>query len=167
VRDLITLSPPSGVLEVAPRCELLRRKSEQVEKIDSEIKALAGEMAEFMRFNQSKTLKPVGLSAVQLGELVRIFAFYTSPASEDEDIQFIINPELVYEKGKRLIHESCLSIPGGTFVLKRAKIVKIRGLTMDGEERSFRGHGLLAQVFQHELNHLDGILIDQLGKETP
>lgn len=152
MRELITL--PN---------ELLREKSKPVVNIDSEIKALASDMAEFMRLNQAKKLRPVGLSAVQLGELARMFAFYANPMSEDEDIQFLLNPELVYEKGKRLVYESCLSIPGKTFVLKRAKIVKIRGLTLDGEERSFRGHELLAQVFQHELNHLDGILIDQLS----
>lgn len=156
MRELITL--PN---------ELLRMKSEPVKIIDSEIKALASNMAEFMRLNQSKRLRPAGLSAVQLGELVRVLAFYPSPQSEDKDIQILINPELVYAKGGRRVYESCLSIPGRTFVLKRAKIVKIRGLTLDGVERSFRGRELLAQVFQHEVNHLDGILIDQLGKEEP
>jgi len=154
LKELITL--PNG---------LLRMRPEPVKEIDSEVKALAREMGEFMRFNQSKKLKPVSLSAVQLGELVRVLAFYPSPQSEDKDIQILINPELVYAKGSRRVYESCLSIPGRTFVLKRAKIVKIQGLTLDGTERSFRGHDLLAQVFQHELNHLDGILIDQLSND--
>ncbi len=154
MRELVTL--PS---------ELLRLKSEPVKIIDSEIKALAGDMTEFMRLHPSKGLKPVGLAAPQLGELVRVLAFYPSPQSEDKDIQVLINPELVYEKGSRWLDESCLSIPGRTFVLKRAKIVKIRGLTPAGVTRTFRGRELLAQIFQHEINHLDGILIDQLGKE--
>jgi len=154
VRELITL--PN---------EILRGKSEPVKDIDSEIKALAGEMIEFMRLNQKNDWKPIGLSAVQLGELVRMFAFYTNPPVENGDIQVLINPELVYEKGNYLVKESCLSLPGRTFVLKRAKIVKVRGLTLDGTSRTFRGRDLLAQVFQHEIDHLNGILIDQLGKE--
>ena len=153
MRELITL--PN---------ELLRKISEPVEKIDSEIKALASDMAEFMRLNQSKRLRPVGLSAVQLGELVRVLAFYPSPQSED--IHVLINPELVYAKGGRRVYESCLSIPGKEFTMRRAKIVKIRGLTLDGVGKSFRGRDTLAQVFQHEINHLDGILIDQRGQET-
>ncbi len=75
-----------------------------------------------------------------------------------------IEPILVYAKGSHLVPESCLSIPGKAFTLRRARIVKIRGLTLDNVQRSFRAHGLLAQVFQHELNHLDGILIDQIEK---
>ena len=78
----------------------------------------------------------------------------------------VINPELVYAKGNALVYESCLSIPGKEFRLRRAKIVKIRGLTLDNVMRSFRGRNLLAQVFQHELNHLDGTLIDQIGERS-
>ncbi|MBA7706456.1 Peptide deformylase [subsurface metagenome] len=76
----------------------------------------------------------------------------------------VINPELVYAKGKYIVQESCLSIPGKEFTVRRAKIVKIRGLTLDNVMRTFRGRDLLAQVFQHELNHIDGILIDQIGE---
>ena len=154
MRELITL--PN---------ELLRKKCKPVKEIDSAVKALTREMGEFMLSNKSMKLRPVGLAAPQLGELVRVFAFYTSPQSEDADIEYVINPQLVYAKGSRLIYETCLSIPRRTFLLNRAKVVKIRGLNLNGEPRSYRGHELLAQVFQHEINHLDGILIDQLGNE--
>jgi len=147
--------------------KLLRQKSEPVKTIDSEIKALASDMVEFMHLHQVDKLQPVGLSAPQLGELLRVIAFSRNPMFiEGDDIQVLINPELVYQKGSQLVSESCLCLPGKVFTLQRAKLVKIRGLTLDGVKRSFRGRGLLAQVFQHELNHLDGILIDKLSKGT-
>jgi len=147
--------------------ELLRQKSEPVETIDRGIKELALEMVDFMRLHRGDELRPVGLSAVQLGELVRVIAFRGNPQSQEElQVQVLINPELVYQKGHQIVHESCLSIPGRTFALRRAKIVKIRGITLDGVVRSFRGRDILAQVFQHELNHLDGILIDTLVRRA-
>ncbi|GAJ00068.1 unnamed protein product [marine sediment metagenome] len=147
--------------------ELLRQKSEPVETIDRGIKELALEMVDFMRLHRGDELRPIGLSAVQLGELVRVVAFRGNPQSQEElQVQVLINPEVVYLKGHQIVHESCLSIPGRTFALKRAKIIKIRGITLDGVVRSFRGRDILAQVFQHELNHLDGILIDTLVRRA-
>ncbi|GAI76508.1 unnamed protein product, partial [marine sediment metagenome] len=146
--------------------ELLRKKSNPVKKIDRKIKELALEMIDFLRLHRGDAARPVGLSAVQLGELVRVIAFRGNPQSQEElRVQVLINPEVVYLKGHQVVSESCLSIPGRTFALRRAKLVKIRGLTLDGVVRSFRGRDLLAQVFQHELNHLDGILIDKLRKQ--
>ena len=147
--------------------ELLRQKSKEVKKIDRKIKELALEMVDFMRLHRADELRPIGLSAVELGELVRVIAFSRNPASlVGVQIQVLINPELVYQKGHQLVYESCLCIPGKQFSLKRAKIVKIRGLTLEGQLRTFRGRNLLAQVFQHAINHLDGILIDTLGLEA-
>lgn len=156
MRELLTL--PHGIL---------RKKSKPVKRIDSEVKALANEMVQFMQLHRVDKLRPIGLSAPQLGELVRVIAFRRNPLSIDEDdIEVVINPELVYHKGGYLVSESCLSIPGKEFRLRRAKIVKIRGLTLDNLMRSFRGRNLLAQVFQHELNHLDGTLIDRIGERS-
>lgn len=146
----------------------LRQKSKPVKTVDSEIKELAKEMVQFIHLHQADKVRPLSLSACQLGDLVRVIAFRRNPFSIDEgDIQVVINPELVYQKGHHLVAESCLSIPGRNFTLRRAKIVKIRGLTLDNEVRSFRGRGLLAQVFQHELNHIDGVLIDRIGERRP
>ena len=154
MRELVKLPNP-----------LLRRKSKEVKKIDQGVKELAMEMVDFIRLRRGEESRPVGLSAVQMGELVRMIAFTRNPASlEDMQVQILINPELVYQKGHQVVYESCLSIPGKRFRLGRAKLVKIRGLTLTGEMRSFRGRELLAQVFKHELNHLDGILIDTLGR---
>lgn len=147
--------------------KLLGQKSKPVERIDAKIKSLANDMVEFIQLHRDDKIRPTSLSACQLGQLVRVIAFRHNPTSEEEDdIQVVINPELVYAKGNYLIREGCLSIPGKVFTLRRAKIVKIRGLTLDGEERSFRGRDLLAQVFQHEIDHLNGVMIDQVGKKV-
>ena len=143
--------------------KLLRQKSKPVKNIDSEIKALAEEMIQFMRLHRGDKFLPVGLAAPQLGELLRVIAFTQNP--RQDNIQVLINPELVYEKGRHLVLEGCLSLPGKVFTLKRAKIVKIRGLTLDGVVRSFHGRDLLAQIFTHELGHLDGLLIDKIGEK--
>ena len=142
--------------------ELLRRKSKPVKEIDS-VRELAKEMVDFMHTHSADTVAPIGLSAPQLGKLVRVIAFRRN-AAPNGDIQVLINPTLVYAKGSHVVNESCLSLPGKVFALRRPKLVKIRGLTLDGVERSFRGRDILAQVFEHELGHLDGILIDQVGK---
>lgn len=143
---------------------LLRQKSKPVKTVDSEIRALARDLVQFMVLHQGNKLKPISLSAPQLGELVRMIAFRRNPISIDEDdIQVLINPTIVYAKAFCLVVESCLSIPRKEFTVRRPKIIKIGGLTLDGVGRSFRGRGLLAQVFEHELNHLDGLLIDQHG----
>lgn len=144
----------------------LRKKSKPVKEINGKVKKLAGEMIEFLHRPPSDTIIAMGLAAIQLGEPIRMFAFKSNPNSaEQEDIQVVINPEVVYLKDFYLTTEGCLSIPGKRFALRRAKIAKIRGLNIDGARRSFRGHNTLAQVFQHELNHLAGVLIDTLGEE--
>lgn len=148
--------------------DLLRQKSKPVGVIDSAVRELAGEMIEFILQRQGEQIKPVGLSAIQLGEPVRMFAFVANPEAGRDvsvDTNVIINPELVYMKGIRRVTETCLSVPGRPFNLKRAKIVKIRGLTLDGQVRSFRGRDFMAQVLQHEYDHLEGILVDQRSKE--
>lgn len=147
--------------------ELLNNKCRTITKITPKVKAFAEELSEFLEEHKDDSLTPIGLSANQLGESIRMFAFRSNPSFVADDIQVIINPILVYAKGQHLVNENCLSIPNKTFTLQRHKLVKIRGLTLDGKERSFRGSGLLAQTFEHELNHLDGILIDKIGRLRP
>ncbi len=142
----------------------VRRLCDTVETITPEIVSLAEDMVDYMDTHRGDGVFPVGLSAPQLGELVRVIAFRRTPTSkEKEDIQVLINPVMVYCKGQHHVNESCDSIPGRTFTLRRHKIVKIRGTTLSGGFRSFRGRDLTAQIFEHELNHLDGILLDKIG----
>jgi len=143
--------------------ELLRQRSKPVTEMDS-VRELAQEMVDFLHSHCTDVPPPIAVSAPQLGQLVRVIAFRLNAAA-DGDIQVLINPTLAYAKGTHIVPESCLSLPGKSLMVRRHKLVKIRGLTLDGVVRSFRGRDILAQVFEHELGHLDGILIDQVGKE--
>ncbi len=112
---------------------------------------------------------PVALSAVQLGELLRIMAFFLhpdGPLDDPEEIVVLINPEITYKKKMRWVNESCASLPGRKFTLRRFKICKIHGMLPDGTPKTFRGRETLAQVFQHEIDHQDGILLSQIGQEV-
>ena len=143
---------------------ILRKKSELIKKITPTVKKVAKEMITFMDSHSEDEKKPIGISACQLNHSLRVIAFRRNSGSMDrEDIQVLINPELIYAKKQHNVTESCFSLPGKIYGLKRSKVVKIRGLTLDGTSHSFRGRDLLAQVFQHELNHLDGVLIDTIG----
>ncbi len=84
--------------------------------------------------------------------------------SIDVTITTIVNPQAVYIKKMHVVTETCLSLPEEVFRLRRGKIVKIRGMLLDGTPRTFKGHDIVAQMFQHELDHLDGILLDEASK---
>lgn len=138
-----------------------------VEEFSSEIIELAQFMEEFLRNPPLGVLPPIGLAAPQFGECIRLVSCMLNPlADKDSDRQIVsfTNPELIYQKYLRRVTETCLSLPGETYHFKRGKIVKIRATLFDGTVRTFKGHNLVAQMFMHELNHLDGILINTLGK---
>lgn len=142
--------------------EILRQKCKPVKQITIDILSLARDLQEFLMVEHNDVLA-AGVSAPQLGELVRMFAFRLNPYSTVPSTQVLINPVLVYGKKSHVVYETCFSVPGREFEVQRYEIVKIRGMTLDGDKKSIRVHGLVAQVIQHELNHLDGILIDGLG----
>lgn len=143
----------------------LRQKSKPIKEITPSVKKIAEEMVDYLDDHSQDKNRPIGLSACQLGSNVRMMAFYGNPQSSNrEDIIILINPELVYGKGQHIVNEGCVSIPGKVYQLKRYKLVKIKGTTLNGNSRSFRGRDLLGHVFQHELNHLDGVLVDSIGE---
>lgn len=160
VQDL-AVEQPSTVLIIPAGAKVLRTKCKKVKAITKSTKDFAQLMEAFLKVHQGDSPRPLGISAPQLGQSIRMFSYLTNTGNA-EDITTVVNPELVYEKKLHFVKESCLSLPGRTFLLKRGKIVKIKGMSLDGTPRSFKGHGVLAQVFMHELNHLDGITIDML-----
>ncbi len=147
--------------------KVLRTKCAEVKKVDNDILDLAHEMEDYLRNPPDIPIKPIGLAAPQFGMSVRVFSCMLNPMakeSSDRDIVTIINPRLVYEKKIHLVDETCLSLLNQVFKVKRGKIVKIKGITPDGLPRVFKGHDIVAQMFMHELNHLDGLLIDEVSK---
>jgi peptide deformylase len=103
----------------------------------------------------------VGLAAPQVGVLQR---FFVAELPEDEEnnqpreTYILFNPEIVKGKGKEIGYEGCLSIPGYIGEVARQEQVTVKGLNERGRQVRFKMEGYLARVFQHEIDHLDGIL---------
>lgn len=135
---------------------LLRQKSLPIEDISNSVKGLA----EFMLY-QLSVLQAVGLAAPQFGELARLIVVkldqFTNLA--------IVNPQIIKEKGVHTALEGCKSIPGRQYWVKRPKIIKVKGQDLMGKTITIKGRDLLAQILKHEIDHLDGILIDAIGTE--
>ncbi|MGB9678083.1 MAG: peptide deformylase, partial [Candidatus Ratteibacteria bacterium] len=101
-------------------------------------------------------VKGIGLSAVQVGILKRVFIAYDK---EKNNFITVINPEIVEKKGEIIDLEGCLSFPEIYFSINRAKEITIKGLNENGKEIIVEGKNIMARCFQHEIDHLNGILI--------
>jgi len=150
------------ILTLSTGEKILHTKCRQIKEITPAVRTLAQTLESYLKEHQDDHPRPIGLAASQVGKSIRIFSFVVGT---DSNVLTVINPELIYEKKQHFVIETCLSIPGKSFMIKRGKIVKIRGMLVDGSIHTFKGHGLLAQLFLHELNHLDGITIDSVGGE--
>jgi peptide deformylase len=134
--------------------EVLRKKAEPITRITKEIIDLADEMTCMM----SKA-DGVGLAANQIGSLHRIFVINTSP-HEDESIPVVmINPEILEKEGLSVEEEGCLSFPELYVTIDRADRVTVRAKNIFNEDIVYETTGLLARAIQHEIDHLNGVLI--------
>ncbi len=159
-------SGPKRTYLLAPN-KILTTKCKEVDKIDDKIISLAHDMEDFLKNPPPLEVKPIGFAAPQMGMSVRIISCMLNPMAielADKDIISIVNPRFVYIKKVHLVTETCLSLPGREYKIKRGKIVKIKGMLLDGTPRTFKGHDIVAQMFQHELDHLDGILLNSPGR---
>jgi peptide deformylase len=151
LREIITVGDPR-----------LRKRSRPVQKITPEVRELIGDMIETMVAENG-----VGLAAVQIGEMARVIVIETP---EDEDDPYsgklfvVLNPEIVKQSREMEVGaEGCLSVPGYVGEVERATEISVRGLDRHGKPFRFRPRGYLARVFQHEIDHCDGVLyIDRL-----
>jgi len=133
---------------------VLRQKAKRVRTIDASIKKLIQNMRQTMH-----AAPGVGLAANQVGVPVRVVVI---GLPEEEDI-VLINPQIVKKTGERTITEGCLSIPGYHGDVKRAVTVTAKWRDATGKEVRKKATDLLAQAFEHEIDHLDGVLyIDHL-----
>ena len=98
----------------------------------------------------------VGLAAVQVGILKRIVVIDVSEEGNDPII--LINPEIIDKSGSQTGMEGCLSVPGKNGIVTRAEHVKVKAFDQNMKVFEIEGDELLARAFQHELDHLDGIL---------
>jgi len=129
---------------------ILRQKTQEMKDITPEIKQLILDMAQTMKEN-----KGVGLAAPQIGQSIRICVIST-----EKGPLALINPQITRRSLRKDIEEEgCLSCPGVWGLVKRAKIIYVKALNQEGKTINFRAEGLFARVIQHEVDHLDGILI--------
>jgi peptide deformylase len=133
---------------------VLEQKSEPVTDFDTpELRQLVADMWETMY-----AAKGVGLAAPQIGTKKRVSVIDISVGENEADKIVIINPEIITREGKQNGEEGCLSIPGFREPVSRANKVSIRARNEKGETVELAGEELLARAFQHEIDHLDGIL---------
>lgn len=138
---------------------LLKQKSLPVETFTDEVIQLARDMAETMY-----AAPGVGLAAPQVGVLKRIIVIDVSGKEEEPRLITVINPVITHAEGSVYEEEGCLSVPEYSASVRRHERVTVRGLSQEGQERIWQADGLLAIAFQHEIDHLDGILfIDRLS----
>ncbi len=134
--------------------ETLRKASRPVTEITPRILTLLDDMTETMR-----AANGCGLAAVQVGILRRVVVIET----EESGLIELINPEIVKEIGVQEEAEGCLSVPGKWGVTRRPAKVVVRALNRKGETVEYKGSGLLARAFCHEIDHLDGKLFIDKG----
>ncbi|HXG16341.1 MAG TPA: peptide deformylase [Calidithermus sp.] len=134
---------------------VLRRRAEPVREVTPEIRALVADMIDTMYDEVG-----IGLAAPQVGVSLRLIVV------DDETsrtARALLNPVLVDQGGQVTAEEGCLSLPGIFAPVTRAAWVHVEASDLDGRPVRVEARGLLARVFQHELDHLDGILfIDRL-----
>lgn len=129
---------------------ILQKKSRTVEVVDDNIRELIKDMFETM-----EKYDGVGLSAVQIGVLKRIFVVDTG---EEGERVVLINPEIIEEGKYKICSEGCLSFPDIYAEVKRPEYIKVKGLDENGKEIIVEGKDLFAQALAHEYDHLNGEL---------
>ncbi len=141
----------------------LRQVCEPVKEITDEVRQLLADMAETM-YQKSG----IGLAANQVGRNIRAVVVDLGADEEsgrEASLYQVINPTIVASVGSVESEEGCLSIPGIREVIPRHAQVTVTGLDSDGREITIEADGLLAICFQHEIDHLNGVLfIDHLSR---
>jgi peptide deformylase len=134
----------------------LRSKAKKVQRVTPKLVDFAYTMLETMR-----NAAGVGLAAPQVGVLQRFFVAELPEdpeANQSAQTYILFNPEIVKGRGEQIGYEGCLSIPGYIGEVARDEQITVKGLDEKGKAVRFKLDGYLARVFQHEIDHLDGIL---------
>jgi peptide deformylase len=136
---------------------VLKAKAAEVVEIDGKVARLVDDMFATLYKSDSG----IGLAAPQVGVQKKIFVW-----DMGEEPLVVINPVIAESSGEWTYDEGCLSIPGLYVEMVRPKEVLMKGWSLDGEEVTFEADELAARLFQHEIDHLDGILMfDRMAPE--
>ncbi len=134
---------------------ILRDRAREVEEFHEDLRKTLAQMERLM-----VEADGVGLAAPQVGIPRRFFV-----ARFDDTCYYLINPSISAHEGKVVDEEGCLSLPGEYCLVERWEWIRLEALNEWGEELVLEVDGLLARIFQHELDHLDGRLIIDMMKE--
>jgi len=137
---------------------VLKQRAADVTDIDAKLVRLVADMVETMYEAHG-----IGLAAPQVGVQKRIFVW---DLDDGTGSHALVNPEIVESDGEWLYEEGCLSVPGLSWEIVRPNQVHVAGRDLDGNEVSYEVSELAGRLFQHELDHLDGVLlVDRLEPE--
>jgi len=132
----------------------LREKAKKVSRVDTSIQRLIDDLTQTML-----DAPGAGLAANQIGVPLRVCVV----KGDDNQIWGLVNPEIVKHAGSQVGYEGCLSYPGWVGEVERYETVVVKGRNRHGKEVRIKSSGFTARAFQHELDHLDGVLfIDRL-----
>ncbi|MGI8755056.1 MAG: peptide deformylase [Acidimicrobiales bacterium] len=130
---------------------VLKQRAAEVDDIDATLVRLAADMVETMY-----EAPGLGLAAPQVGVQKRLFVWDLNDGSGPHTM---VNPEIVESDGEWIYEEGCLSVPGLSWEIVRPNHVHVVGHDLDGNEVSLEASELAGRMFQHELDHLDGVLL--------
>ncbi len=142
--------------------ERLRVVSEPVAEVTEAIRELARDMCEVMYDEPG-----IGLAAPQVGEPIRLVVVDTEWRQEDSERNplILVNPVLSEPEGRIVWREGCLSVPDFEADVERAERIRLQASDLDGKPIDIHAEGLQAVCFQHEIDHLDGVLfIDRISR---
>jgi peptide deformylase len=136
----------------------LHQRAAEVDQITPEIERLITDLVETMY-----AAPGIGLAAPQVGVPLRIFVIDLSLGRDPHGLLTVVNPEFLERDGMQIEEEGCLSVPGFNATVVRPARAVIRALDRQGQPFEREGTELLARAFQHEMDHLDGLLfVDRL-----
>lgn len=142
--------------------EVLKNKTRRVDRIDSDLQRLIDDMLETMY-----AAPGVGLAANQVGVPLQLAVIDISSREEQgakHPVVILINPEVLSQEGSIVAEEGCLSIPECYEKIKRSAKIKVRAQDRTGKTFELEADGLMAKALQHEIDHLNGILlVDRLS----
>jgi peptide deformylase len=138
---------------------VLVQKAEDIKNIDEKLCRLAENMIYTMH-----AAPGIGLAAPQVNQSVRLITVDLSVGEDKGGIIILANPEILDSHGEAIMEEGCLSVPDINEKVVRPSHVSVKGVDLKGNEKTIEAEGLLARVFCHEIDHLNGkLFIDHLS----
>jgi len=132
---------------------VLNRVADKITNIDQRVHDLATRMVRIMH-----SAPGIGLAAPQINQSIQLITVDLSVGENSGDLIMLTNPEILHQEGEAILEEGCLSVPGINEKITRPFRVVIKGIDLDGNEKIIEAEDLLARVFCHEIDHVNGKL---------